>query len=564
MLKRLPLSLVATFLMFAAYGQTIVSTSPENKNVILEEYTGIHCTWCPSGHVIAKAIQDAHPDDVSIINIHQGGFANPSPGEPDFRTPYGDAIVAQSYSGSGFGYPSGSVNRTEFPGRSMASGGGTAMGRNNWTVSANESLALPSNVNVAVEAEIDVQTNEIVVHVEAYYTANSSESTNLLNVALLQNNTKGPQTGGGMGDEYNHMHRLVELITGQWGETLNTTTSGTFVDKTYTYPIPTDYNGVLVEISELEVVAFITETQQVIPSGSRTYPTYTGLTNVNDANVRFVEAIPDNCSGNLAPSVNIQNFGQDPITSLDISYAVNGGTASVHNWTGNLTSLQSETIELPEIAFDLQGSNEVIITVPNDDDNSNNEVSSTFDEAVGGAGTVTMELNTDGYGSEVRWNLKDGTGAAVASGGPYGNNQTITITWDLDLDCYSFTIIDTYGDGGGAVTLSDQNGVELYYTNGSYGGGETSFFSSDGVLGVGESTLSSVSLYPNPATDILNLRNAENADIAVYDVLGKLIMSQTNISMDQEINVAKLTVGTYFMKISKDNQVTTKRFVIAQ
>jgi hypothetical protein len=30
--------------------QTIVSTSPENKKIVLEEYTGIHCTYCPDGH----------------------------------------------------------------------------------------------------------------------------------------------------------------------------------------------------------------------------------------------------------------------------------------------------------------------------------------------------------------------------------------------------------------------------------------------------------------------------------------------------------------------------------
>src|SRR5690554_6885345 len=103
MSKKLPLSLLVGLFALVSYGQTIVSTSPENKNVVLEEFTGIHCVYCPQGHAIAKAIQDAHPDDVSLINIHQGSFATPGPNEPDFRTPYGNAIVGQSYSGSGFG-----------------------------------------------------------------------------------------------------------------------------------------------------------------------------------------------------------------------------------------------------------------------------------------------------------------------------------------------------------------------------------------------------------------------------------------------------------------------------
>ena len=47
-----------------------------------------------------------------------------------------------------------------------------------------------------------------------------------------------------MGNEYNHMHRLVHMVTGQWGTVIPTTTTGTFVDETYTYTIPADYNGV--------------------------------------------------------------------------------------------------------------------------------------------------------------------------------------------------------------------------------------------------------------------------------------------------------------------------------
>ncbi|CAM3296689.1 T9SS type A sorting domain-containing protein [Aequorivita lipolytica] len=562
MFKKLLLSLVFALFAFVTYGQTIVSTSPENKNVVLEEFTGIKCVYCPSGHAIAKTIQDANPDRVSVINIHVGGFAVPSPGQPDFRTPYGEAIKNQSYSGSGFGYPSGTVNRHVFPGRSMASGGGTAMGRNFWSISSTETLAVGSPVNVGVEAVIDVQTNVLTVHVEGYYTSNSPQSTNLLNVALLQNNTKGPQTGGGQGNNYNHMHRLVEMITGQWGEVINTTTAGTFVDRTFTYTIPADYNGVPTELADMEVVAFISNTQQEIPSGSRAYPTYSGIANANDANVRYLVELPNTCSNTIAPEVNIQNTGQNTITTLEIEYVINGDVNN-YTWTGSLESLRNETIELPEVAFNLQGSNLVEVSVPNDDDNGNNEVSQSFDEAAGGSGTVNMVLITDGYGSECRWYLRDGAGTNLYNGGPYGNNQTINVTFTLDAGCYSFEIRDTFGDDGASVTLTDHLGNQIYFTDGTYGSGETTQFSSNGILGVNDNQLSDISLYPNPASTVLNLKNAENANIQVFDILGKLILSQENISMDEQVSVSNLENGTYFMKISKDNAVTTKRFLIA-
>ncbi|MDC8000788.1 T9SS type A sorting domain-containing protein [Aequorivita todarodis] len=567
MFKKLLFTLIVVLFASVSYAQTIVSTSPQDQNVVLEEFTGIHCVFCPQGHAIAKAIQDANPDRVSLINIHQGSFSNPGPGEPDFRTPYGNAIVAQSYSGSGFGYPSGTVNRHVFPGRSMASGGGTAMGRNFWTISANETLAKPSPVNVAVEAEIDVVTNVLTVHVEAYYTSNSPEATNMLNVALLQNNTKGPQIGGNSCDQYVHMHRLVEMITGQWGEEITTTTAGTFVDKTYTYPIPADYNGVPVELADLEIVAFMAETHQEIASGNRAYPTFTNFANANDANVRYIADFEDPCANYLAPQVNIQNTGQNPITSLAIEYSINGGAPATYTWNGNLTSMHYQTVDLPGIRFDIQANNTLTITVANDDDNSNNTATATFDKAYDATTTVNMELHTDQYGSECRWNVTDYDGNIIYSGGPYGANQTINETFTLPSNCYTFNIIDTYGDGGGPVTLTDTDpsNTVFYQTNGVFGCGDSVKFSTDGfVLGVAQTQLEDVVLYPNPASTTINLSNAENANIQVFDILGKLILSQENIPMDAQINVSQLQAGTYFMKISKDNLVTTKRFLISR
>ena len=565
MFKKLLLSSVVALFACATYGQTIVSTSPKNQNVVLEEYTGIYCGFCPDGHARAKAIQDANPERVSLINIHQGGYAAPSGNDPDFRTPWGNAIVNQSYAGGGFGYPAGSVNRHVFPGRSMASGGGTAMDRGQWNISSTETLAKPSPVNVAVEASIDVNTKILTVHVEGYYTSNSPESTNLLNVALLQNNTKGPQSGGGQGNNYNHMHRLVDLITGQWGETINTTTTGTFVDRTFTYPIPAAYNGIPTKLADMEVVAFITNTKQEIPSGASVYPSYTGLTHANDASIQSISTIPATCKTVISPEITIENLGQNPITSLAIEYNING-TSNTYNWTGNISSLHSEIVQLSEISFNIQAVNTIEINLPGDENNSNNSASTTFNEAPAGSGTVTMKLNVDNRGGDVRWFVYNSSGTAVYRGGPYPNNapQTINETFTLPADCYEFRILDTGNNGGGSITLTDSRGTQLYYTSGNYGGGERSPFSSDGVLGINQNQMDMISLYPNPAKSTINLKNAENSNIQVFDLLGKMIFSMDNISIDQQIDVAKLQSGTYLIKIAKDNIVTTKRFLVTK
>jgi hypothetical protein len=243
---------------FIVNGQTLVTTQPTKKNVVLEEYTGIHCQYCPEGHVISQAILDNNPGRVSVIAIHQGGYATPNAGEPDYRTPFGDPLAGQTGLS---GYPSGTVNRHVF------TGGVTALGRGDWTASSNIIMAEVSPVNVGVTSSIDTTTRVLTVHVELFYTGNSATSTNYINVALIQDSIHGPQTGGGAGNNYIHMHMLRFLVTDQWGDAVTTTTTGSLVERTYTYTIPAAYNSVPCVLTHCQVVAFVTESHQEILSG---------------------------------------------------------------------------------------------------------------------------------------------------------------------------------------------------------------------------------------------------------------------------------------------------------
>ena len=69
MKKNLFTSWILVLCFSIGYAQTFVNTQPENKNIILEEYTGIHCGYCPDGHAIGQALHDANPNDIFLINI---------------------------------------------------------------------------------------------------------------------------------------------------------------------------------------------------------------------------------------------------------------------------------------------------------------------------------------------------------------------------------------------------------------------------------------------------------------------------------------------------------------
>jgi len=264
------IALLCVFNSCKKHGHNIASTDPENKNVVLEEYTGIYCGWCPDGHVRAKELHDAHPDDVVIIAIHEG-YSSSSNGE-NFTTEFGGALEAQiNYTG----YPTGTINRHNFSAEGWDSDGGTAMSRSYWDNAADVILAESSYVNVAAEHEVGTKDNdrELTIYVEAYYTGDMPSGGNVINVALLQSNVEGPQSGMASNPDYvlsngnySHQHMLRHLITGQWGEDISDVSKSTY-RKTFTYVVPDDLNGVAYDLSNLDIAVFVAEGQQEIITG---------------------------------------------------------------------------------------------------------------------------------------------------------------------------------------------------------------------------------------------------------------------------------------------------------
>lgn len=260
MRKLFTLFILTVCVVFSLRSQVLVSTEPTLKNAILEEFTGIHCQYCPDGHAIAQSIVDNNPGRAYTIAIHQGSYANPASGEPDYRTQFGDAIAGQT---GLTGYPSGTVNRHSF------TGGPTALSRGEWTAKCDEIMQEVSPVNIGISSEYEASTRELTITVELYYTSNAPTASNFINVALTQDSIYGPQTGGGAGNNYRHMHMLRHLVTGQWGDEVTTTTAGSLVTRTYTYTVPDAYNNIPAIVENMKVVAFVTKDHQEIYTGDQ-------------------------------------------------------------------------------------------------------------------------------------------------------------------------------------------------------------------------------------------------------------------------------------------------------
>ena len=448
------LSIILLFSPIVLLSQTIVSTSPENKNAIVEESTGIHCSYCPDGHAILNQVVEQNPNDVFVIKFHEGGYAwdcDPNGGH-DFNNDIANQLGVM---GQATGQPSASVNRQVFPSYSMTAGG-TAMSRGSWAAAINSVTSESSYVNVGVEASIE--GNQLEVHVELYYTSNSPVASNFINIAILQNETIGPQMGSEFNPDYRasnapnpdyahgeydyrHMNRMVDMINGLAGDQVTETSQGSFIDRTYTYTLPTFYNDVAVDISQIEIVAFVTDGNEIITGSgadaSYQLPPY-------DLSLNSIDSPSGSgfFTENEYVVVTITNNGENEVSNFDISYQVNNGSVVTETYTGTLASGSS-------IQYSFNA---------------------TYDFSQAGDYTITAYITYES--DEIDTNNSSSTTITAIEAGDCPDEYELPIVWRENFECYDpfaidniegWTIIDN--DGG---TTWGANGVD--FTNESYVG----------------------------------------------------------------------------------------------
>jgi hypothetical protein len=87
------------------------------------------------------------------------------------------------------------------------------------------------------------------------------------------------------------------------------------------------------------------------------------------------------------------------------------------------------------------------------------------------------------------------------------------------------------------------------------------------VLGINENSLDAgIALYPNPASNVVNLVNRINISLEkmmIYDITGKLVI-QTNLRTmqgEKAVDVSSLAAGIYVVQIIGDKASTVKRLI---
>jgi hypothetical protein len=604
-MKKVLLTLMGAVLALGASAQTIVSTTPSTRNVVFEEFTGINCGYCPLGHQMVSEYAAAHPGQVVPINIHQGGYATA------YTTQWGNAIANQT---NLQGYPAGSISRQV---SSCQINTVTASG-SDWYTAANAIMAQTSPVNVAATAQVDAATRVMTITVEVYYTAAVSQSYNLLNVDLLQDNIIGTQHNYGnynptqitASGQYRHMHMLRDMITGQWGDSLSVgdtiIPAGTFITKTYTYNIPATISttesgaAVPVELGNLTLAVFVTDGYSTacpslhgpnIYTGVSCTPSYINVTPLAASLQEVTVAQKYGCNDLVTPSIKVRNNGANTITSMTINYSSTTTANQQYNFTGSISTFSDTTFALPDLAVTIGNAETITATIANvngtDMTGLTGTATVTKPALVEGHGTPILLLKRDKYGSETSWKLYDANGTVINQGGPYTDvnaaptkPDTIALSGITAAGCYTFEIFDKYGDGinsgygSGYYKIYDAGLAHLMVnSNGKYGAGEKKDLKVVDMVGLEDANenIYQTLVYPNPATDNVTLavsvNNSSAATINVVDMLGREVINLGSCNLRSgdnnfNINTTNLSNGVYYVRVITNNGITAKKLTI--
>lgn len=566
--------------------QQYVSTEPSNRNVILEEFTGRLCGYCPDGHIIANQIKANNPDRFWSVNIHSAGSSNFSTDTyPNLNTAKGNQIRAAFGANS---FPSGVVNRST----------SSAQGRGTWNSSANQQMNQAAECNVAGVASINPDTRVATITVEVYYTGNSSVSENYLTVVMLQDSIMGSQSSGStnpsqwINGQYCHMHILRDVITPTMGEAISPTTQGTLITKTYEYNIPEsigDPNGVEVRLEHISFLAWVSERYQGTPTRPILNACELDKTTLVDEPIypsvsAFAQAVSATCSNLQEFSFTLANIGINTFTSVKYTIEI-GDESQDFEWTGELVSGDKTYVGFEmEVPFGVYEGTMRITEI----NGEAYEYVATFNaeckewtelEVDGETTSLKLYIIQDQFGEQITWDLMNSAGDIIAEGGPYshiigtGTQPNVENIENLPTgECYLLRIWDSnkngiccnYGEGYYYVKDADGNTILGGPGNGEYGELATELIQiKKGGEGVKETMTSGFNIYPNPANSKIFVDGENIGVVEVYNSLGQKVASVEG-SENTSVNASSFDNGVYVVRvITNDGMVSTKKVTIA-
>lgn len=203
------------------------------KRVLIEEFTGQLCPNCPQGSAEAQRLKETYDNEVILVGVHAGGFAQGSA----FVTDAGNAYWEKFYAnGDQLGYPAAMIDRALFSGNRVSTGY-----QQEWSQWVSQRFNVPNSISLRLKSDYDNENRTLVVTSKVKSTT-LVENTNLL-LMLTESHIIGYQANGG--NEYEHNHVLRGVIGDKeknyWGSEIVISSEEETSTASISYELPADW-----------------------------------------------------------------------------------------------------------------------------------------------------------------------------------------------------------------------------------------------------------------------------------------------------------------------------------
>ena len=227
------------------------------RRILLEDYTGQTCGNCPGAALTAKGLKTTYEDQIIVVAVHAGFFAEPYPSgskfRTDFRTASGD-VWNDDFAVTG--NPKGMISRTEYNST-------TVLDPNAWGSAIavmEEDIPL---FDVQLKVDFNSTDNTIDITSGAYVVNDISGDYNLIlclvedSIVDWQKNYSGggdPNYPDGDVSDYVHEHVLRDNINGSYGDAIisGSESGDSWLINTYSYNIDNTWN-----VDHCSIIGFI-------------------------------------------------------------------------------------------------------------------------------------------------------------------------------------------------------------------------------------------------------------------------------------------------------------------
>jgi len=283
------------------------------------------------------------------------------------------------------------------------------------------------------------------------------------------------------------------------------------------------------------------------------------------------------------PIIRIKNTGSENLTSLSITYGIEGMTEYTYSWEGSLEFLQEEIVELPTVDRDefFGSSNKrfnVSISSDVDEYEYNNINTSAFEVVDEYAQQIIIEFKTNTRPFENSYEVHNMDGDIVYYRTQFEASTIHYDTLNLEQGCYKFIAYDTGGDGmynwpsnhgTGHIKLRTMDGSLVANLESWFGEYIAhSFVNTAYPVRIDDRDKLTFNIYPNPSDGLFNIElmtNPGDYRVSIYNPAGALV-HETEINSQSpgtyQLNLSELDNGLYLINVTSGEFNMFKKIVI--